>query len=133
MFDSTGFELEDLERVGRDAENEIRRLAEIEAELGDVRGTGTGADGLITVTVDGSGRVEGIDLNPRVMRLDSHTLAAELMKAIGKAGEDGERRVREILEDAGLSAAPPDLDEAREQMTVAYESFARAVDGLSGR
>lgn len=133
MFDSTNFELEDLERFSRDAEQEIRRLAGIEGELREIHGTGTGADGLISVTANGSGQVEKIDLNPRVMRLDSHVLAAELMKAIDAARADGERKANELLSGAGISVDTPNLDELQERMTVTYEAFARSMDGLSRR
>ncbi|MER7207264.1 YbaB/EbfC family nucleoid-associated protein [Streptosporangium sp. NPDC000239] len=133
VFDPTNFGLEDLERISRDAERQTARLAEIEGELDEVRGTGTGADGLIGVTVDPSGRVERIDLNPRVMRLDSHVLAEELMRAIGVAQDDRERRTKEILEDAGLPATPLGLDDARERMEAAYEFFAHSVGAEDGR
>ncbi|MFD0887459.1 YbaB/EbfC family nucleoid-associated protein [Streptosporangium algeriense] len=133
MFDSTDFGLEDLERVSRDAERQMLRLAEIEGELAEVRGTGTGADGLIGVTVGPSGRVEKIDLNPRVMRLDSHTLAGELMRAIGAAEDDRENRAKEILEGAGLPTTPPDFADTRERMEATYEFFAHSVDAPDGR
>ncbi|MEV4250981.1 YbaB/EbfC family nucleoid-associated protein [Streptosporangium canum] len=133
MFDPTNFELEDLERFSRDAEQEMRRLAGIEGELREIHGTGTGADGLISVTANGSGQVKKIDLNPRVMRLDSHVLAAELMKAIDAARADGERKANELLSGAGISVDTPNLDELQERMTVTYEAFARSMDGLSRR
>ncbi|MBB4918664.1 YbaB/EbfC family nucleoid-associated protein [Streptosporangium saharense] len=133
MFDSADFGLEDLERISRDAERQMLRLAEIEGELGEVRGTGTGADGLVGVTVGPSGRVEKIDLNPRVMRLDSHALAEELMRAVGAAEDDRERRTREILESAGLPDTPVNADDTSERMAVAYEFFANSVDAPDGR
>ncbi|WP_433365992.1 YbaB/EbfC family nucleoid-associated protein [Streptosporangium sp. CA-115845] len=133
MFDSTGFGLEDLERIGRETEETIQRLADLQEELDGVRGTGTGADGLIGVTANGGGQVERIELNPRVMRLESQTLAEELMKAIDEARADGERRTRELLEAAGLTADPPDFDKVQEQMTMSYEEFARSLENIQVR
>ena len=55
---------------------------------------------MITVVTDGKGHVEKIALNPRVMRLETHALAKELLRAIRGAQEDGERRASELLGEA---------------------------------
>ncbi|WBB70073.1 YbaB/EbfC family nucleoid-associated protein [Micromonospora sp. WMMD812] len=50
-----------------------------------VTGTGTAADGMIEVTAVTGGQIERIDLDPRVMRLPSETLAEELRDAVNEA------------------------------------------------
>ncbi|GLX00588.1 YbaB/EbfC family nucleoid-associated protein [Microtetraspora sp. NBRC 16547] len=131
-FDPDNVQAEDLDRVSREAEQMMRRLSEVEGELGGVRGTGTSADGMIAVVADGSGRVEKIELNPRVMRLESHVLAEELMKTIREAQDDGARRTRELLGDAlgGMEIPDGGFDSARveKRLTESYESFARAIE-----
>ncbi|WP_433418262.1 YbaB/EbfC family nucleoid-associated protein [Microtetraspora malaysiensis] len=110
----------------------MRRLSDVEGELGEVRGRATDANSLITVVVDGSGRVEKIELNPRVMRLESHVLAEELVKTISEAQDDGARRTRELLSDSlgGMEIPTSGFDPARaeKRMTESYESFARAME-----
>ncbi|MGV9772951.1 YbaB/EbfC family nucleoid-associated protein [Streptosporangium sp. NPDC003464] len=137
MFDPDNFDLESLERIGKEAEKAMERLADVQQELGEIRGTGTGANGLISVIIDGSGHVEKIELNARVMRLDSHELADELTKAFRQAQEDGERQTRELLsgalgEDMPLPQGPIDFTKTEDQLSQAYESFARSMDERMG-
>ncbi|MFJ2029248.1 YbaB/EbfC family nucleoid-associated protein [Streptosporangium sp. NPDC087985] len=132
-FDLTGFDPEDLERMTQDAERTMRRLADVQEELGEIHGRGTGADGLISVVTDGSGHVERVELNPRVMRLDSETLAEELMRTVREAQEDGERKARELLNGAlgemKLPQGPLDVDEIETQLRRSHESFVHDMEG----
>ncbi|MEU7895538.1 YbaB/EbfC family nucleoid-associated protein [Nonomuraea sp. NPDC049152] len=134
-FDSDDFDPDALERVSREAEQTMRRLADVEGELGEIRGAGTGADGLIGVVTDGNGRVEKIELNPRVMRLDSPTLAEELMKAIRDAQDDGERKARELLNEAtgSMKFFQGTFDPAKveERLMRSHEFFADAMEGMA--
>ncbi|GAA0846660.1 YbaB/EbfC family nucleoid-associated protein [Streptosporangium amethystogenes subsp. fukuiense] len=137
IFDPDNFDLEDLERIGREAEKAMERLANVQGELEGIRGTGTGADGLISVITNGSGHLEKIELNPRVMRLDSHALADELTKAFRESQEDGERQARELLggalgEDMQLPREPFDFTKTEQQLTQAYDSFARSMEERMG-
>ncbi|MBG0815336.1 YbaB/EbfC family nucleoid-associated protein [Planomonospora sp. ID82291] len=129
-FDPENFDPDDLDRVIRDAEQAMSRLADVQEELAGIRGRGTGAGDLIDVVTDATGRVERIDLNPRVMRMDSRTLAEELMSTIRSAQEDGERRARELLAGAGLSVpgSGSDFGEVEKRMTRNHESFAREMN-----
>ncbi|MDR7276112.1 YbaB/EbfC family nucleoid-associated protein [Catenuloplanes atrovinosus] len=65
-----------------------------------VEGVGHGADGLIEVRLGPPGRVTGLHLDPRVLRLDGERLAAELTVAIDEALAALRAR---------LSVAAPDL------------------------
>ncbi|MEV7011073.1 YbaB/EbfC family nucleoid-associated protein [Streptosporangium sp. NPDC051022] len=130
-FDPADFDPEDLERMAGEADRTLRRLAGVQGELGGIRGTGTGADGMIGAVTDGSGRLERIDLNPRVMRLESRALAEELLKAVRAAQDDGERQVRELLGEAmggmGLPAEPLDLDEIEARLRRSHDSYAHVM------
>ncbi|WP_240973822.1 MULTISPECIES: YbaB/EbfC family nucleoid-associated protein [Nonomuraea] len=99
-FDPAKIDLADLDRIRDEAQQTMRRLSGAEGELSSVQGVGSGASGLITVLTDGAGRVTKIDLNPRVTRLDSPTLAEELLRAIGTAQDEAARRTQELLENA---------------------------------
>ncbi|MFI7445833.1 YbaB/EbfC family nucleoid-associated protein [Nonomuraea indica] len=96
-FDPGNFHLEDLDRIADEAKGAMDRLAKAENELADVRGRGAGANGLITVVIDSKGLLETLDMNPRVMRLESHVLAEETASAFRAAQEDAQRRTREVL------------------------------------
>ncbi|GGL56091.1 YbaB/EbfC family nucleoid-associated protein [Planomonospora parontospora] len=131
-FDPENFDPDDLDRVIQDAERTMSRLADVQEELAGLRGHGTGAGDLIDVVTDATGRVERIDLNPRVMRMDSRTLADELTSAIRSAQEDGERRARELLAGAGVSVPGADFSadfgEVEKRMTRGHEPFAREMN-----
>jgi DNA-binding protein YbaB len=69
----------------------------------EIRGSGEAAEGLVQVEVTAAGRVTALRLNPRVMRLDSQTLAEEILAAIGRANDDAARQVQETT---GTDTAP---------------------------
>ena len=71
------------------------RLAALEETDAD----GEGAGGLVRVTAAPNGRIVGVTLDPRAMRLDSFTLAEELTAAAKQAQDAAEARVREALGD----------------------------------
>lgn len=96
-FDPGNFHLEDLDRIADEAKGVMDRLAKAENELTDVRGRGTGANGLITVVIDSKGLLETLDMDPRVMRLESHVLAKETASAFRAAHDDAQQRTREVL------------------------------------
>jgi len=119
-----------------------RLLADTMAALGDFQqrsgepptGEGSGADGLITVHTALPGRVTGIALDPRAMRLTSDRLADELTSAVNAALADLQARagvpggaadfgalgdrLREIQETTGrqLTAMTTSLVEAQEML-----------------
>lgn len=72
-------------------------------------GTGEGADGLIQVRAVLPGRVEGLRLDPRVMRMNSEDLALEIEAAVNAAF--AQLRERSVAE-----AGVPDLGALNEQL-----------------
>jgi len=98
-----GLNLEGMLDQARQAQ---RRAAEAQSKRDELKATGTSDDGLVTATVDGAGQVVDLQLNPRAMRLDSVTLTASLLNAIGHAYEDfrvqGDALAAEALGDPEL-------------------------------
>ncbi|WP_248961036.1 YbaB/EbfC family nucleoid-associated protein [Sphaerisporangium perillae] len=111
MFDPDGFRLEDLERVAEQSEEALRRLSGVFGDLRDVTGEGTAAGGLVRAVVDGGGRIGEVTLDPRVMRLDSRSIAEAVTEAVRAAQQDAQRKNEELLRDA-MGGDAPSLDPA---------------------
>ncbi|MWA00801.1 hypothetical protein F8568_010500 [Actinomadura sp. LD22] len=102
-FDPARFRPEDVDRLAAQADDALRRLSASTEEMVNLTATGEAAGGLIKATVDSSGRIKRIALNPRALRMDSETLAESLIEAIGAAQDDARDRVQEMV--AELMAA----------------------------
>ncbi len=80
----------------------------MQAERDALRVNATSPDELVAVTVDGQGRVVGMTIDPRAMRLDSYRLAERLLAAINdgyaRYDEQAERLVGEAMGDPDLYA-----------------------------
>ncbi len=98
----------DLER---DAEHAGRILEWVEEAgqraLDGVVGEGEAGDGQIKVTTTVDGRVRDVAITRRAMRLDSRSLAEELLLAVHRAQDDAERKSRELVDEA-LGEVLPD-------------------------
>ncbi|MEE3919429.1 YbaB/EbfC family nucleoid-associated protein [Micromonospora sp. BRA006-A] len=66
-----GFRCRRREGLLRQAQEQQRRLAEVQRQRAELRVTGESPDGLVRVTVDGDMKVGDVELNARAMRLDS--------------------------------------------------------------
>ncbi|MCT2279995.1 YbaB/EbfC family nucleoid-associated protein [Micromonospora chalcea] len=86
-----------LEGLLRQAQEQQRRLAELQRQRAELRVTGESPDGLVRVSVDGDMKVGGVELNARAMRLDSVSLAESMQAAIDAAYAAFEERQREML------------------------------------
>jgi DNA-binding protein YbaB len=131
VLDPGGIGPEDLERVAREAEQTLRNLAGVQERLGAVRGTGTAAGGHIVVGADSSGRIDSIDLNPRVMRMPSQELAEELLRAVNAAQDDCVRQTRDLIAGTGVDTS---VDEAafeamERRLTDAHAAFMKEMEG----
>jgi DNA-binding protein YbaB len=78
-------------------------VADGAAALSAARSTAASSDGLVTVTVDGTGRVVGLELASTAMRKSSDDLAALLLQTIGHAQDDAREQSRQHL----AELAPP--------------------------
>ncbi|GLW04913.1 hypothetical protein Misp01_00430 [Microtetraspora sp. NBRC 13810] len=85
------------ERAGRQAERMLAGIEEVEAALDQIAGHGEAAAGQVTVEAAADGRVRHVAFGPRAVRLDSGTLAAELLTAIERAQQDAARQTEELM------------------------------------
>ncbi|MGW5669493.1 YbaB/EbfC family nucleoid-associated protein [Micromonospora sp. NPDC003776] len=88
-----------LEGLLRQAQEQQRRLAEVQRQRAELRVPGESPDGLVRVTVDGEMKIGDIALNPRAMRLDSQTLAEAIQAAVDAAYAGLAERQRDLLGD----------------------------------
>jgi DNA-binding protein YbaB len=117
-----------MEQVIEQTETALSRLREARRLLGEVKGTGETARGLIRATADSGGTLTAIDIDPRALRLDVTSLGDEVTEAIRLAQEDASRRTGEIVEDAAAAVAiPQPLDETfvRERVEAAAADMYR--------
>ncbi|MGI5160868.1 YbaB/EbfC family nucleoid-associated protein [Microbispora sp. CA-102843] len=129
-----GSDLELLEQMIRQAEDVMRGLADVQAEIRRVTGEGEGADGLVRARADGRGGVTAITLDPRVMRLDAAVLSAEVTKAIRAAQDAAKERTDKLVAAAqtratGL-AAPLDETFVRYRFDQLAQELDAGADGF---
>lgn len=105
------------------------------ANLRELRGQGSTADGLIRAEVEGTGRLVDLMLEPAVLRMSPIELANRVKVAVNRAQEDLAARVAEHLAEA--PSVPPDQDRlARILSELAVEAdrrtgeFSTAMDDL---
>jgi DNA-binding protein YbaB len=130
VLEPGGIGPEDLERVAREAEHALSRLADVQERLGEVRGTGTASGGRIVVGADASGRIDSIKLDPRVMRMASQELAGELLRAVNAAQDDCARQAGHLIAEAGVDTT---VDEAafaamERRLEDAHAAFVREME-----
>ncbi|MET8139169.1 YbaB/EbfC family nucleoid-associated protein [Sphaerisporangium sp. NPDC005288] len=115
----------------KDAERAARILAWVEEgqhELEAITGEGEAADGQIKVVTGSDGLVRDIAITRRAMRLDSGSLAEELLAAVHRAQDDAERKGRELLNEAlgeVLPAGASDVEAIEEQYARILDYFDR--------
>ncbi|MEU6426082.1 YbaB/EbfC family nucleoid-associated protein [Microbispora sp. NPDC046973] len=129
-----GSDLELLEQMIRQAEDVMRGLADVQAEIRRVTGEGEGADGLVRARADGRGEVTAITLDPRVMRLDAAALSAAVTRAIRTAQDAAKERTDGLVAAAqtrvtGLTA-PLDETFVRYRFDQLAEELDAGADGF---
>jgi DNA-binding protein YbaB len=73
-------------------------LAGARTQVNATRYTGQSDDERITATVDASGHLVALELDPRVRRLDSQTLADSILLATNRARSEAQARSTEMLQ-----------------------------------
>lgn len=86
--------------IGRLTE-QLGMLQDLPAKMAEITGTAETAKGFIKVTVDSSGKVTALEINPRAMRMDSQQLAEEVLTAAQEAYDDLQESMRELLAPSG--------------------------------
>lgn len=112
---------DDVDKLLRDNERELNRLAAAAAELQLITGKGESRSGLTTAVVNADGMLQSVDFSPRVLRLDIRALAEEVVQAVRQAQEDQGRQAQELL------AVPPSqvvgLEEIQRQFAEFQDMF----------
>lgn len=88
------------EEMAREAAEADRALAWIEraqADMAAVKGVGKSASGHVVATVTAEGKVLGVSIEERAMRLGSQGLAEEVLAALAEAGLDAARQIEELI------------------------------------
>ncbi|MCC3764185.1 hypothetical protein K3N28_14040 [Glycomyces sp. TRM65418] len=83
-----------------------------------------GADGLLSVTIGVEGRVDRLDMDPRVMRLGSEAVAEELKRIVNAA-------LDERAEAMGTDEPVPDLEAINESVAEIQDRSLRQFQAMS--
>ncbi|MFC4115564.1 YbaB/EbfC family nucleoid-associated protein [Nonomuraea zeae] len=121
----------DVERLLKENEREVARLAEAAEGLRDIVGKGESRSGLATAVVDADGRLRSVTLSPRVLRMDVAALAEEVVQAVRQAQDDQDRQARELL--AVPAGQQLGLEEIQRQFAEFQETFAAETAGRNER
>ncbi|MFC6087178.1 YbaB/EbfC family nucleoid-associated protein [Sphaerisporangium aureirubrum] len=119
MFDPARLGPDDFARVAEESMESVRRLGDALGGLAGLKGEGAAGGGLVGAVVDAGGRLEGVTLDPRALRMDSRSLAEAITEAVRAAQDDARARA-----DALLGA--PDVP-ALDGMLAWLEETARAM------
>ncbi|MCG5220638.1 YbaB/EbfC family nucleoid-associated protein [Streptosporangium sp. KLBMP 9127] len=88
---------EDLERSADQAAEMLAWIETAKDEVDEIVGVGAGESGHVKATAAADGKVLAVTFEPRALRLDSRTLAAEVLSAVQEAQGDAERQTHELM------------------------------------
>ncbi|MEU6727194.1 YbaB/EbfC family nucleoid-associated protein [Nonomuraea wenchangensis] len=126
--DPANWREEDLEREAEKAAKILTWVEDGQRELDEITGTGEAANGQVKAVAAVDGTVREIVITPRAMRLDSRSLAEQLMLAVTRAQDDAERQGRRLMADALGDLLPDgglDLHDFEERLGRLLRSFER--------
>jgi DNA-binding protein YbaB len=90
-------------------------------------GTGEAADGLISARVVAPGRVEGLQLDPRVMRMSAEQLAEQIESAVNAAFADLREQSAGVSGPADLSGLSDQLREVQVNAERQFSTFTASM------
>lgn len=90
----------DLEKLAKLNEQRLAKMQDIASKVSELTGTGYAADQRIKVVVGGIALKE-LHLDPRVMRMDSKSLAESIVAASNAASLDLQKQIEEAMAPAG--------------------------------
>jgi hypothetical protein len=121
MSASDSFDLRDLlqnpEEIIAQQRAELARAEELQAKIDEVTGTATSEDERIQVSFSESAGVTALTLDPRVLRMPSEDLAAEIMRLVNAARQDTHAQIQVVLDDTLGDDARPDMEQINQQVT----------------
>lgn len=126
-----GASLDDAGEVLAQARQEVRALAARwsgePAQDQRMRGVGTAADGMVRV-VAANNRVERVELDPKVMRMPSQTLAEEFARAANAAIDDLRSAYAAAMPGVDLEALAAEMEQVEEMGHHALQRAAESID-----
>lgn len=123
--------LDDADEVLAQARQEVRELAArfSGGPSGDdrMRGVGTAADGMVRV-VAANGRIERVELDPKVMRMPSASLAEEFARAANAAIDELRSAYAAAMPEVDLDALAGEMEQVEEMGLHALRRAAQSID-----
>jgi DNA-binding protein YbaB len=108
------------ERLISDLQQQMATMNQYQEKIAEIQGVGEAASGLVGATVGSGGVVKDIRLDPRAMRMDSHSLREALLAAIAAATTHANEQMAELSSDLTAStrqlADPAGLRQQLDQM-----------------
>lgn len=102
MFKGLG-QLGDLAGIMKQAKEMQGKVEEAQAEIAEMTAQGEAAGGLVKATVNGKGKLVGLDIDPTILREDSKEISEDLIiqavsDAQSKASDMAQKRMAELTE-----------------------------------
>ncbi len=96
-------QLGDITNIMKQAQEMQEKLKAAQDEVAEMTAEGEAAGGLVKATVSGKGVVQGLDIDPSILREDSKEIVEDLIvqaisEAQGKASDQAQKRMSEITE-----------------------------------
>lgn len=123
-----------VERVFSDAIEAARRFeTQRDGALGEVEGVGEAADGMVTVRTGPPGRITGLAIDPRMLRLGTEALAAEVMEAVNAALADLQKQSAEAADGMDFTGLTDRLQQIQQDSARNLSSFVSALAAAQNR
>jgi hypothetical protein len=97
------------------------------ADAEPLRGQGEAAEGMIKVAALPGGRLADLELDPRVMRMDSITLAKEILTATNAALADLQDKLKAGIVSPDLDALASQLSEVQQESSRQMSTFIQSL------
>ncbi|MEQ4207812.1 YbaB/EbfC family nucleoid-associated protein [Actinopolymorpha sp. B17G11] len=124
---SESFDLRDLlrspEEIMATQREQLAKAEELQRRIGEVTGSATSEDERISVSFNEATGVEELKLDPRVMRMPSEDLAAEILRLVNAARADAQGQIQVVLDETFGGDGRPDPEEIGEQVAELQQSL----------
>jgi DNA-binding protein YbaB len=104
-----------------------------ESAPAELRGTGTSPNGLVTAVTTVGGKVESVTVDPRALRLDSHTLGEQVAAAVNAALDDLRSQVSSEVGSIDTGALSEQLRRIQETSVPQLHSFLQEISASQER
>jgi DNA-binding protein YbaB len=130
------FSPDDLEKLANLNEQRLSKMQELTTKIASLTGEGYAADDRIKVVVTNNSAISELNLDPRAMRMDSHTLAENIVAAAQAAAEDLQKKIEDAMS-AVMDESPFDYLNGSVNMEQKFDeiksSFQQSLDEVMDR